>query len=189
MTTFDVSPTPLAGLLLVTRRQRSDSRGYFSRFFCAKEMAELGWCQPVAQVNHSLTREIGTVRGLHFQHPPHAEDKYVSCLRGAVFDVAVDLRQDSPTFLRWYGTTLSADNGCSLLIPKGFAHGFQTLSSDSELIYMTSHPYTPEAEAGLHVSDPRLAITWPLPIGVISDRDANQRPLMDDFIGLRCLHD
>ena len=186
MNTFDVAPTPLAGLMLVTRRRRDDARGFFSRFFCAQEMAELGWHQPVAQVNHSLTRQTGAVRGLHFQRPPHAEDKYVSCLRGAVFDVAVDLRHGSPTFLRWHGETLSAGNGRSLLIPQGFAHGFQALEPDSELIYLHSRPYAPEAEGGLQVSDPRLAIAWPRPVIDLSERDASHPLLTDGFAGLRC---
>ena len=184
MNTFDVASTPLAGLMLVTRRRRDDARGFFSRFFCAQEMADIGWHHPVAQVNHSLTRQSGAVRGLHFQHPPHAEDKYVSCLRGAVFDVAVDLRHGSPTFLHWHGEALSADNGRSLLIPQGFAHGFQALEPDSELIYLHSQPYAPEAEGGLNASDPRLAIAWPLPVRELSERDAGH-PLLDDgFLGL-----
>ena len=186
MNTFEVAPTPLAGLMLVTRRRREDARGFFSRFFCAQEMAELGWHQPVAQVNHSLTRQTGAVRGLHFQRPPRAEGKYVSCLRGAVFDVAVDLRHGSPTFLRWHGEILSAENGCSLLIPQGFAHGFQALEPDSELIYLHSRPYAPEAEGGLQVSDPRLAIAWPRPVIDLSERDASHPLLTDGFAGLRC---
>lgn len=187
MSSFDVAPTPLAGLMLVTRRRREDARGFFGRFFCTQEMAELGWHRPVAQVNHSLTRRAGTLRGLHFQHPPHAEDKYVSCLRGAVFDVAVDLRQGSPTFLQWHGETLSAGNGRSLLIPQGFAHGFQALEPDSELIYLHSGPFAPEAEGGLLVSDPRLAIAWPLPLSDLSERDASHPLLTICFAGLRCI--
>ena len=187
MKAIDVTPTPLAGLMLVSRRRRDDARGFFSRFFCTQEMAELGWRLPVAQVNHTLTCRSGAVRGLHFQHPPHAEDKYVSCLRGAVFDVAVDLRQGSPTFLRWHGETLSAANGRSLLIPQGFAHGFQALEPDSELIYLHSRPYAPEAEGGLHVSDPRLAIAWPQPVSELSERDARHPLLTDAFNGVGCL--
>jgi dTDP-4-dehydrorhamnose 3,5-epimerase len=186
VSSFDVTPTPLDGLMLVTRRRREDARGFFSRLFCAQEMAELGWHHPVAQVNHSLTRQPGAVRGLHFQHPPHAEDKFVSCLRGAVFDVAVDLRDGSPTFLCWHGETLSAENGRSLLIPQGFAHGFQALEPDCELIYLHSRPYAPEAEGGLHVSDPRLAIAWPCPVTDLSERDASHALVSDGFAGLRC---
>jgi dTDP-4-dehydrorhamnose 3,5-epimerase len=185
MSTFDVVPTPLHGLMLVTRLRREDERGFFSRFFCAQEMTGIGWRHPVAQVNHSLTRQRGAVRGLHFQHPPHAEDKYVSCLRGAVFDVAVDLLHGSPTFLRWHGEILSAENGRSLLIPQGFAHGFQTLEPGSEMIYLHSRPFAPESEGGLHVRDPRLSIGWPHPVTDLSERDASHAMLTDSFSGLR----
>lgn len=184
MTAFDVTPTPLAGLMLVTRRRRDDARGFFSRFFCTQEMAELGWRLPVAQVNHALTRHSGAVRGLHFQHPPHAEDKFVSCLRGEVFDVAVDLRRGSPTFLKWHAEVLSADNLTSLFIPQGFAHGFQTLSDHCELIYLHSTPYAPAAEGALHVADPALAIAWPLPITDISERDAQHARITPGFPGI-----
>jgi dTDP-4-dehydrorhamnose 3,5-epimerase len=186
MKTFDVAATPLTGVMRVTRRRREDERGHFSRFFCAQEMAEIGWHHPVVQVNHSRTRQVGAVRGLHFQHPPYMEDKYVSCLRGAVFDVAVDLRQGSPTFLQWHGELLSAENNRSLLIPTGIAHGFQVLEPDSELIYLHSQPYAPEAEGALNALDPRLAIAWPLPVSERSERDAGQPLLNGDFAGLRC---
>lgn len=186
MSSFDVTPTALAGLMCVTRRRGEDARGFFSRFYCTQEMAGLGWHLPIAQVNHTLTRQSGTVRGLHFQHPPHAEDKYVSCLRGAVFDVAVDLRHGSPTFLSWHGEILSAGNGRSLLIPQGFAHGFQALEADSELIYLHSQPYAPQAEGGLHVNDPLLAIAWPHPVTELSARDANHAALTHAFTGLVC---
>ena len=181
-----MTATPLSGLMLVTRQRREDARGFFSRFFCAQEMAELGWHVPVAQVNHTLTRRSGAVRGLHFQHPPHAEDKYVRCLRGAVFDVAVDIRQGSASFLHWHGEILSADNGRSLLIPQGFAHGFQAMEPDSELIYVHSRAYAPNGEGGLHASDPRLAIAWPLSVSELSERDASHPLLTDAFAGLRC---
>lgn len=186
MSEFAVTATPLAGLMLVKRRRREDDRGFFSRFFCVSQMAEFGWARPVTQVNHSLTRTVGAVRGLHFQHPPHAEDKYVSCLSGAVYDVAVDLREGSPSFLRWHGETLSAANGHSLLIPRGFAHGFQVLEHDTEMIYLHSAPYTANAEGGLHPGDPRLGIAWPLPLRDLSARDAAHAPLTAGFTGLRC---
>lgn len=185
MSSFDVSPTPLHGLWLVTRRRRSDPRGYFSRFFCAGEMTELGWTRPVAQINHTRTERVGAVRGLHFQHPPHDEDKFVSCLSGAVFDVAVDLRHGSPTFLRWHGEVLSADNGRSLLIPRGFAHGFQVLEAGSELIYLHSAPFEAAAEGAVHAQDARVAVSWPLPVSELSARDAAHPPLAEGFSGLR----
>lgn len=185
MNSFEVSLSPIHGLWRVTRRRCTDPRGYFSRFFCASEMAELGWVRPVAQINHTRTERVGAVRGLHFQHPPHDEDKFVSCLHGAVFDVAIDLRRGSPTFLRWHGETLSAANGRSLLIPRGFAHGFQVLEPGTELIYLHSAPFEAAAEGALHAMDPALAIGWPLPVAELSERDATHPPLTADFAGLR----
>jgi dTDP-4-dehydrorhamnose 3,5-epimerase len=140
MARFTVEATPLSGLKLIQRQKLEDSRGFFSRFFCAEELANAGFAQPVAQMNHTLTRRRGSVRGLHFQYPPHAEDKLVSCLHGEIFDVAIDIRRDSPTFLHWHAEKLSAENGRSLLIPKGFAHGFQALTDDAELLYVHSAP-------------------------------------------------
>jgi len=147
------------------------------------------WLAPpaqIAQINHSHTALRGTLRGLHYQRPPHAEGKLVSCLRGAVWDVALDLRQGSPTFLHWHAECLSADNGCALLIPPGFAHGFQALTDDAELLYCHWCAHAPAAQAGLHPLEPRLAIGWPLPAGRISPRDAGQAWLTPDFQGL-CL--
>jgi len=179
-----IEPTPLEGLFVVQRRLQEDSRGYFSRFFCSEELADCGFTLPVAQINHTLTRRRGAARGLHFQRQPHAEDKLVSCLRGEVWDVAVDLRRGSPTFLRWHAERLSADNHRSLLIPQGFAHGFQALSDDCELIYLHSRAYHRESEGGLNLADPALAIAWPLPFADVSERDTGQAFLTIDFPGL-----
>lgn len=184
MASLEILPTPLTGLHIVQRKRLEDARGYFSRLFCAEELGLAGFELPVAQANQTLTRRRGTVRGLHFQHPPHAEDKFVSCLRGEVFDVAVDLRRGSPTFLKWHGEILSAKNQRSLLIPQGFAHGFQTLSEDCELLYLHSRAYTAQAEGALHVTDPALAITWPLPIAELSPRDAAHAHWATTFSGL-----
>jgi dTDP-4-dehydrorhamnose 3,5-epimerase len=162
----------------------TDQRGYFSRLFCAEELASLGWTQPIAQINHSQTRLCGTVRGLHYQHLPYAEAKLVSCLRGEAWDLAIDLRPASPTYLRWHAQRLSPDNGLALLIPPGFAHGFQALTDDVELLYCHSAPYMPEAEAGLHPEDPRLAIAWPLPVSGLSVRDASHAAILSDFEGV-----
>ena len=181
---FETRSTPLAGLAVVQRRARDDSRGFFSRFYCANELSAAGFALPVVQINQTRTLRRGAVRGLHFQRSPHAEDKFVSCLRGEVFDVAVDLRRDSPTFLRWHGEVLSAENRVSLMIPQGFAHGFQTLADDCELLYLHSRAYEPDAEGALHVNDPALAIAWPLPIADISERDARHAPLTPAFIGI-----
>ena len=184
MASFAEIPTPLAGLVLVQRKRLEDLRGFFSRLFCADELSAVGFTLPIAQINQTLTRKRGAVRGLHFQRPPHAEDKFVSCLRGEVFDVAVDLRRGSPTFLQWHAEVLSADNLKSLFIPQGFAHGFQTLSDDCELIYLHSTPYAPAAEGALHVADPALAIAWPLPITDITERDAQHARITPGFPGI-----
>jgi dTDP-4-dehydrorhamnose 3,5-epimerase len=181
---FVVDATALGGLKLIHRQKFEDSRGFFSRFFCAEQLAHAGFTQPVAQMNHTLTRRRGSVRGLHFQHPPHAEDKLVSCLRGEIFDVAVDIRRGSPTFLHWHAERLSAENGRSLFIPKGFAHGFQTLTDDAELLYLHSTPYVQSAEGGLNPADPMLAIAWPLPFADVSQRDAAHACLTPEFGGI-----
>lgn len=178
MSRFSVTDLPLAGLKLVERQRIGDTRGFLSRLFCAEELAAAGWIKPIAQINHTYTATQGTVRGMHFQRPPHAEMKLVSCIRGEIWDVAVDVRVGSPTFLHWYAERLSADNGRALLIPEGFAHGFQALTDGAELLYCHSAAYSAGAEAGLNPLDTRLAITWPLPITELSARDA-ARPLIE----------
>ncbi|SDM67122.1 dTDP-4-dehydrorhamnose 3,5-epimerase [Oryzisolibacter propanilivorax] len=180
-----LTPLPLPGLVRVQRQPAHDARGSFERWFCADELAAAGWARPIAQLNRSLTRQRGSVRGLHYQLPPHAETKLVGCLRGAVWDVAVDLRAGSPTFLRWHAECLSADNACALLIPPGFAHGFQALSDDAELLYCHDTPHAPGFEAGLHPQDARLDIAWPLPVTGLSPRDQGHAPLTLDFQGVR----
>jgi dTDP-4-dehydrorhamnose 3,5-epimerase len=184
MSRFDFVTTPLAGLMVLQRRPLRDERGFFSRVFCADEFAPAGFDAPIAQINHTLTRRRGAVRGLHFQHAPHAEVKVVSCLRGSIFDVAVDLRRGSPTFLHWHAETLSAQNDRSLLIPRGFAHGFQALEDDCELLYLHSSAHAPAAEGALSVLDPRLAIDWPLPFTDLSARDRAHAPIGADFMGI-----
>lgn len=183
-TRFKFIETPLSGLVSVQRQRTEDPRGFFSRLFCAEELAAIGFSGSVAQINHTLTRRRGSVRGLHFQRPPHGEVKFVSCLSGEVFDVAVDIRRESPTFLQWHAEHLSAENGRSLLIPQGFAHGFQALSEDAELLYLHSAPYQPGAEGALNFRDPNLAIKWPLPLGDISERDAGHPLLDNSFKGI-----
>ena len=152
--------------------------------FCADELALAGWKKPISQINLTVTAKRGTVRGMHFQHPPHAEMKLVNCVRGSVFDVAVDLRAGSPTFLQWHAEELSAENRRSLLIPEGFAHGFQTLTDDCELIYLHSIPYVPGAEGALNAQDPALAVRWPLAITELSERDRVHPNLTEQFTGL-----
>ncbi|WFU46689.1 dTDP-4-dehydrorhamnose 3,5-epimerase [Sinorhizobium terangae] len=173
MSRFKRIHTELPGLLVVERKRFGDERGFFSRFFCQEELSELGPSGVIAQINHSMTRTKGAVRGLHFQRPPYEEAKFVSCLAGAVFDVAVDMRPDSPTYLRWHGEILSAENARSMMIPGGFAHGFQTLTENCELIYLHDKPFAPEAEGGLNALDPRVNIAWPIEITQMSERDRN----------------
>ncbi len=170
--------------MLVQRQAVEDHRGFLSRFYCVEEFAEAGIAKPIAQINHTLTRRQGAVRGLHFQHPPHAETKLVSCIHGKIWDVAVDLRRDSPTFLQWHGETLSAANRKSLLIPEGYAHGFQTLSEECELIYLHTAAYHPESEGALNIADLKLGIAWPLPITEISERDRSHKLIEQDFQGI-----
>ncbi len=177
-------PLPLAGLMLVEAEPRRDERGLFARVFCEQELAQAGFPCRVAQANISRTARQGTVRGLHFQRPPAAEAKIVRCLRGRVLDVAVDLRRGSPTFLKWHAEELSAENMRALAIPEGFAHGFQTLTPDCEILYLHSHPYAPEHEGGLRHDDKRLGISWPLPVTDLSARDAAFPALDESFTGM-----
>lgn len=181
---FDIQATRLPGIQVVVRKPLGDGRGYLERMFCVDELHDVFGGRRIVQINHTLTQNKGTVRGMHFQHAPHAEMKFVSCLRGSVFDVAVDLRKGSPTFLQWHAELLSADNYKTLAIPEGFAHGFQTLTDDCEMLYLHTAAYAPGAEAGLNPQDAKLAITWPLPIAGISLRDAAHAPIVDAFEGV-----
>jgi dTDP-4-dehydrorhamnose 3,5-epimerase len=178
MSRFTIQETPLVGLKIIQRTAIGDARGFLSRIFCAEDLASAGWTWPIAQINHTLTKTFGTVRGMHFQFPPRAEAKLVSCLRGAVCDVAVDIRRGSPTFLKWHAEELSAANQRALLIPPGFAHGFQTLEPDCELLYLHSASYDPACEGALNPRDPALAISWAKEISSISEKDSN-RPMLD----------
>ena len=184
MSNFQIEETPLQGLKVIQRHPRRDSRGQFTRLFCSEELSAAGWTTPVMQINHSITSAVGSVRGLHYQKPPKAERKMVLCLRGRVWDVAVDLRSSSRTFLSWHAEELSAENSRVLLIPEGFAHGFQVLEKESELLYLHSEQYSPQHEDGLSPLDPRLSISWPLAIGEMSDRDRGFPVLTDKYKGV-----
>lgn len=161
----------LGDLTEVSLAERHDERGFFARLFCSQEFQDHQLHTRWVQINNSLTKLKGTVRGLHFQRPPSAEVKLVRCVHGSIFDVAVDLREGSATYGQWRGVELSADNRKMLYIPAGFAHGFQSLADDSEIIYFNSAPYSPSVEGGLHCSDREVAISWPLPIRGLSERD------------------
>jgi dTDP-4-dehydrorhamnose 3,5-epimerase len=178
------TPTPLAGSYVVGLTPFTDNRGWFARFYCKNEFAAIGHNKEWLQMNHSFTTEAGTIRGMHFQVPPFREIKLVRCIAGAVFDVIVDCRKDSPTFLKWFGAELSASNRNMMYIPEGFAHGFQALTENCELIYLHSELYQPGSEGGLRYDDPSLNIQWPLAARNLSDRDASHPLLDENFKGL-----
>ena len=184
MSRFVLHPTSINGLEIIERRPIGDSRGYLERLFCNETLKPLLQGKIIRQINRTLTQKKGAVRGLHFQFPKHAETKVVMCLKGKVWDVAVDLRRCSPTFLQHLTLLLTEDNHKSYLIPEGFAHGFQTLTPDCEMLYFHTADYNAESEGALNVCDPRLAINWPEPITELSDRDKSNSMLTDDFDGI-----
>jgi dTDP-4-dehydrorhamnose 3,5-epimerase len=179
-----IAQTPVSGVYLVTGSQIADERGAFSRLFCADELHTIIGSKTIVQINQSTTRKVGAVRGLHYQNAPHAETKIVRCLRGRVFDVAVDLRRGSPTFLQFYSYELAPEDNTALVIPEGCAHGFQVLEPDSQLLYLHSNYYAPHAEGGVRFDDPKIRIQWPLPPTDLSQRDLGHRPLEVSFKGL-----
>jgi dTDP-4-dehydrorhamnose 3,5-epimerase len=181
---FEIRELPIHGLKLLHRKPLGDSRGYLERMFCTEELKSLIPDKNILQINHTLTAKRGTVRGMHFQYPPHSETKFVSCLFGEVFDVAVDIRRDSPTFLLCHAEILNAENHKTLVIPEGFAHGFQTLTNDCEMLYFHTATYQPEFEGGLNAQDPRLAIHWPIPIIEQSSRDIAHPMVGENFKGV-----
>jgi len=181
---MNIVNTSIAGVAIVEGQPYNDERGAFSRFFCDRELAQYMGDRRIVQINHSRTSAIGTVRGMHFQHSPHAEMKLVRCIRGRVWDVVVDLRAGSPTFLQWHAEELTPESSRMLVIPEGCAHGFQALETESELLYLTTNFYEPAAEGGVRYDDPRLDIRWPLEVSVLSERDRLQALLPPEFAGL-----
>jgi len=167
------SPTTIAGVHVIELERRSDDRGFFARQWCGEEMRRAGLDPRLAQINTARSTASGTLRGVHFQRQPHAEVKLVRCTRGAVFDVAVDLRADSPTFRQWFGIELDEETGRMLYIPEGCGHGYLTLAPDTELVYQASVPYAPQSAIGVRHDDPAFKITWPGKINVISQQDRN----------------
>ena len=166
------TPTDLAGVVVVTPELHADERGFFARTFCAREFEAAGLRPLVVQANVSFNHHAGTLRGLHFQRPPAAEAKLVRCTRGRVYDVAVDLRPASPTYLRHVGVILDAEERNALYVPEGCAHGYLTLEDGCEVVYQVSEFYTPGVEGGLRWDDPTLGIAWPGEVRVISEKDA-----------------
>ncbi len=179
-----LSPTAIAGVFVAETSSSVDKRGAFSRMFCERELAAAFGTRRIEQINHSRTAAVGAIRGLHFQKAPHAEMKMVRCLKGRVWDVALDLREDSQTFLQWHAQELSAANALMLVIPEGCAHGFQVLEPDSELLYLHTASYMPSAEGGIRFDDPMLNLPWPLPGTDLSDRDRKHPLLNKNFQGI-----
>ena len=183
-----LKPTPLEGVIVAESERRFDARGSFARLFSEDELRTTLGSRDIVQINHSLTRQRGSIRGLHYQNKPFAEMKLVRCLHGHVWDVAIDLRAGSPTFLQSYAIELTPENTRMLIVPEGCAHGFQALAPDSELLYLHTAPYCAEAEAGIAWDDARLRIAWPLAVpdgdGGLSERDRGLPGIGSDFAGL-----
>ena len=177
--------TKLPGSYIVDIAAANDERGWFARTFDKNEFTKIGFTGEWVQMNHSFTNKKGTIRGMHYQLPPFAEIKLVRCIAGAVFDVIIDIRNNSDTFLQWYGTELSAGNKKMLYIPEGFAHGFQTLTDNCELIYHHSQFYKPGFEGGIKYNDTLINIEWPQEITNLSNRDEEHAYLADNFEGIK----
>jgi dTDP-4-dehydrorhamnose 3,5-epimerase len=163
--------TPLPGAYTIELEKRGDERGFFARFFCTEEFSNHGLCNAFTQINDSLTGNKGTLRGMHYQMMPAAEVKVVRCISGALYDVILDIRPDSPTFGQWFGETLSAENRTMMYCPKGFAHGFITLEDNTEAFYLVSDPYAPDLERGIRFNDPEFNIEWPIEPAETSEKD------------------
>ena len=177
-------PTGIDGLTIIERKKLLDDRGFLERMFCTSDFRNVLESRAVCQVNHTLTKKAGTVRGLHFQHPPFAETKLVSCIKGSVFDVALDIRKDSDTFLQYFSITLTAEDPITLCIPEGFAHGFQTLEPDCEMLYFHTAPYNAESEGAINALDPLVNVAWPLPVSERSERDTGTDFISEKFQGV-----
>lgn len=180
-----LAETQLAGLFLAHTSPISDARGAFARLYCEHDLRQALGARRIEQINQTRTHRAGAIRGMHWQYPPHAEMKFVRCLHGRVWDVAVDLRYGSPTFLKWHAQELSPENGRMMIIPEGFAHGFQVLEPDSELLYLHTACYMPGSEGGVRFDDPSLEINWPLTVTELSERDGGHRLISPDFEGIR----
>jgi dTDP-4-dehydrorhamnose 3,5-epimerase len=179
-----IHPTPIADLVLVESAANKDERGTFSRLFCEKELSFIIGERKIVQINYSCTEKVGSVRGMHFQREPYAEMKLVRCLKGKVWDVAVDLRPNSSSYKLWYAQELSPLNAYMMVIPEGFAHGFQVLEAKSELLYLHTAFYSPENEGRLRHDDPELGIAWQLPVTDISLLDSCHAYMGPSFAGI-----
>lgn len=181
---MQITQSSIPDLLIAKSTSFKDHRGSLTRLFCLDALSAFTKLEPITQINFVRTLKVGSIRGFHFQYPPHSEQKMVRCLKGRVWDVAVDLRAGSSTFLQYHAQELSADDLTMLVIPKGFAHGFQTLEEDSEMLYLHTADYAPDAQGGVHPSDPLLGINWPLPIVNLSATDKSHALLTTDYKGI-----
>ncbi len=172
MNKLSIENTPIKDLYVIKLNPFIDNRGYFERLFCDKEIEPI-LKKPIKQINHSVTKKKGSIRGMHYQLPPMAETKIIKCIKGSIFDVAVDIRKNSPTYLKWHGEVITEDNDKMFLIPEGFAHGFQTLKDNVEIIYFTTEYYDAEHEKGVRYDEPAVNVLWPLRITIISEKDKN----------------
>jgi dTDP-4-dehydrorhamnose 3,5-epimerase len=176
--------TILKGCFVIETNPSIDNRGFFERVFCKEEFSRLNFKPEIVQINHSYTKLKGSVRGLHFQNPPYIESKIIKCIKGSVYDIIVDIRKDSNTFLQWISLELSASNNKMIYIPDGFAHGFQTLMDNTELLYFHTNFYNKEAEGALNVLDEKLVIKLPLEISEISEKDRHHKFIDETFQGI-----
>jgi len=177
--------TPIKGVFEAASQPHDDDRGLFARLFCRETLAAAHNERPIVQVNFSRTQSLGAIRGMHFQHPPKTEAKWIRCIRGHVFDVVIDLRYGSPTFFSWHAVELNAQRMNAVFIPEGCAHGFQVLEAGSELLYLHSESYAPESEGGVRHDDPRIGISWPLPATDLSERDRSHALITETFQGIK----
>ena len=176
--------TKIKGLYIAELELLSDDRGFFARVYCNKELEKINIEKPIKQINHSLTSTVGAIRGMHYQNTPYTEIKMVRCIVGEIFDVAIDLRKDSDTFLQWHGEYLNSKNFKMMVIPEGFAHGFQVIKPNSELLYFHTESYTQKAESGILFNDKKIGIKWPLKVTDISERDLRHEKIINKFKGI-----
>ncbi|AJD05241.1 dTDP-4-dehydrorhamnose 3,5-epimerase [Campylobacter lari] len=185
MSRFNFIKTHIEGVFIIEPKPIYDERGYFERYFCAKDFEEINLFKPIVQINHSKSTEQNTIRGIHYQTFPYCETKIVRCIKGSIFDVAVDLRENSPTFLQYVGIELNENNNRYLVIPEGCGHGFQTLKNDVEMLYLVTNFFNLEADSGFNPLDPKINIKWPLDIGMMSEKDKNAPFISEDFKGIK----
>ena len=174
----------IKGLYVVELQPLIDERGFFVRSYCDKALRRAGITKSIKQINHSFTSKVGTIRGMHYQHLPHAEIKMVRCIAGEIFDVAIDLRKGSDTFLQWHGEYLSAGDFKMMVIPEGFAHGFQAIKENTEIFYPSTASYSPRVESGVLFNDKSIGIEWPLQVADVSDKDLKHGVITKEFKGI-----